>query len=82
MGSDGLLAKVYMFEGKYDAAKPLLDQLIAQGVTASGTAYGLQTNFQENFNPDPGAKNSSESVFAAQMSVNDGSGPGGGKGWR
>jgi len=73
------LAKVYMFEGKYDQAKPLLDQIIASGTTAAGTPYALQTNYQENFNPDPGAKNSSESVFAAQMSVNDGSGPAGGK---
>ena len=73
------LAKVFMFEGKYSAAQPLLDQLITSGVTASGTPYALQANYAQNFNPDPGAKNSSESVFAAQISVNDGSGPGGGK---
>ena len=73
------LAKVFMFEGKYSAAQPLLDQLITSGVTASGTPYALQPNYAQNFNPDPGAKNSSESVFAVQISVNDGSGPGGGK---
>jgi len=74
------LAKVYLFEGKYDAAKPLFDQAIAGGVTAHGDAYGLQAAYQNNFNPDPGAKNSLESVFAAQISVNDGSaGVGGGK---
>jgi len=77
--AEAFLAKVYMFEGKYDAAKPLLDDCITNGETAAGVHYALQTNFQENFNPDPGAKNSSESVFAAQMSVNDGSGPSGGK---
>ena len=71
--AEGFLAKVYMFEQKYDLAKPLLDDMIATGVTASGVKYALQTNYQENFNPDPGAKNSSESVFAVQMSVNDGS---------
>jgi hypothetical protein len=77
--AQAFLAKVYMFEGKYAQAQPLLDALIAGGNTAIGTAYALQPNYQENFNPDPSAKNSSESVFAAQMSVNDGSGPAGGK---
>jgi hypothetical protein len=75
--AEAFLAKVYMFEGKYDLAKPLLDDCIANGVTAHGDKYALQTNFQQNFNPDPGAKNSAESVFAVQMSVNDGSGAAG-----
>jgi starch-binding outer membrane protein, SusD/RagB family len=77
--AEAFLAKVYMFEGKFDQAKPLLDDVIASGTTPLGTPYALQANFQNNFNPDPSAKNSSESVFAAQMSVNDGSGPAGGK---
>ena len=77
--AQAFLAKVYMFEGKYAQAQPLLDQLITAGVTASGTPYALQPNYAQNYNPDPGAKNSSESVFAVQISVNDGSGPGGGK---
>jgi hypothetical protein len=77
--AEAFLAKVYMFEGKYAQAQPLLDELITKGVTASGTAYALQPNYAQNYNPNPSAKNSSESVFAVQMSVNDGSGPGGGK---
>ncbi|HLY71919.1 MAG TPA: RagB/SusD family nutrient uptake outer membrane protein [Puia sp.] len=77
--AEAFLAKVYMFEGKYDQAKTLLTDVITNGTTPLGTKYALQTNFQNNFNPDPSAKNSSESVFAAQMSVNDGSGPAGGK---
>jgi starch-binding outer membrane protein, SusD/RagB family len=77
--AEAYLAKVYMFEAKYDQAKALLDDVINNGTTPLGTPYALQTNYQQNFNPDPGAKNSSESVFAAQMSVNDGSGPAGGK---
>lgn len=87
--AQALLAKVYMFEGNYTAAQPILDALIPAGytasitgtggVTASGDKYGLQTNFAQNFNPDPGAKNTLESVFAVQISVNDGSGPAGGK---
>ncbi|MDE3234567.1 MAG: RagB/SusD family nutrient uptake outer membrane protein [Bacteroidota bacterium] len=64
------LAKVYMFEGKYSQAKPLFDQLIASGKTAGGLKYAL-VPYAQNFNP--ATKNSAESVFAVQMSVNDGS---------
>lgn len=72
------LAKVYMFEHKYTEAKTLLDNLITSGVTAQGTRYGFNPGgYANNFNPDPGAKNSSESVFSVQMSVNDGSGTNG-----
>jgi starch-binding outer membrane protein, SusD/RagB family len=72
------LAKVLLYEGNYDGAKAIFDQLITSGVTAHGDAYGLQANYQNNFNPDPSAKNTAESIFAAQMSVNDGSGSSGG----
>jgi starch-binding outer membrane protein, SusD/RagB family len=68
------LAKVYMFEHKYAQAKTLLDQLIASGKTTSGVKYAL-INYGSNFNP--AQKNSSESVFSCQMSVNDGSGTNG-----
>jgi len=68
------LAKVYMFEHKYAQAKTLLDQLITSGKTAQGVKYAL-INYGSNFNPQQ--KNSSESVFACQMSVNDGSGTNG-----
>ncbi len=71
--AQAFLAKVYMFEGKYSAAQTLLDDLILNGVTASGTPYKLQANFAQNFNPNPAAKNTSESVFAVQIAVNDGS---------
>lgn len=64
------LAKVYMFQDKYAEAKPLLEDLIANGVTASGAKYTL-VNFQDNFNAQ--TKNGPESVFAFQTSVNDGS---------
>ncbi len=65
------LAKTYMYENKYAAAKPLLEEIIASGTTSNGTKYQLNTNYQSNFNP--AQKNSSESVFACQTSVNDGS---------
>jgi starch-binding outer membrane protein, SusD/RagB family len=78
--AEAFLAKAYMYEGKFDAAKPLLLDLITNGETAVGTKYGLNPNYSTLFDPDPTAKNGSESVFAAQMSVNDGSASGGGSG--
>lgn len=65
------LAKAYMYQHKYDSAKILLDQVITNGTTSSGTPYALNPRFQSNFNP--AEKNSPESVFACQTSVNDGS---------
>jgi len=66
-----LLAKAYMFEHKLSDAYPLLKDIIANGKTAGGAKYALVTNFYSNFNP--AQKNSAESVFAAQTSVQDGS---------
>jgi starch-binding outer membrane protein, SusD/RagB family len=66
-----LLAKVYMFEHKYAEAYPILKDLIANGQTSKGEKYGLMPHYYSNFNP--AQKNSKESVFAAQTSVQDGS---------
>jgi len=66
-----MLAKAYMFEGKYTDAYPLLKDIIANGKTSNGTHYALLPNFYSNFNP--AQKNSAESVWAAQESVQDGS---------
>lgn len=68
-----LLAKAYMFEHKYVLAQPLLNDLIQNGETSSGVKYALYKKFHDNFNP--AYKNGSESVFAAQISVNDGASP-------
>lgn len=65
------LAKVYMFQNKFTEAKPLLEDIMANGLTASGQKYEL-VNFSDNFNPSK--KNGPESIFAVQSSVNDGSG--------
>jgi hypothetical protein len=65
------LAKTYMFEHNYASAKPLLDQVISSGTTSNGTPYALEATYESNFNP--AQKNGSESVFACQTSVNDGS---------
>lgn len=65
------LAKAYMYQHDYTSAKPLLDQIISNGTTSNGTHYALNPVYQSSFNP--AQKNSSESVFACQTSVNDGS---------
>ncbi|MBS1664846.1 MAG: RagB/SusD family nutrient uptake outer membrane protein [Bacteroidetes bacterium] len=64
------LAKDYMYQHKYDSAKFYFDQIIANGVTATGAKYDL-LNFESNFNAPQ--KNGPESVFACQNTVNDGS---------
>jgi hypothetical protein len=75
--AEAFLAKAYMYDnltgGKHSYAKalPLLNDLIASGETASGAKYALEP-FANNFNAQ--TKNGPESVFAAQMTVNDGSG--------
>ncbi|WP_439696742.1 RagB/SusD family nutrient uptake outer membrane protein [Mucilaginibacter sp. AW1-7] len=66
-------AKVFMAESKYTEAKAVLSVLMTSGKTASGATYGLNDNYQSNFTPEAGLKNSKESVFAVQASVNDGS---------
>lgn len=71
------LAKAYMFQHKYAEAKPLLEDVIANGVTPKGVKYTL-VKFSENFNAY--TKNSAEAVFSVQQSVNDG-GNGNNAGW-
>lgn len=65
------LAKAYMYDHNYTAAKTVLTDLIKNGVTAAGIKYKL-VNYADNFNPSkkPGA----ESVFVVIAKVNDGSG--------
>ena len=57
-----LLAKVYIFQKKFAEAKSLLEEIINSG------KYQL-VKYQDNFNPE--TKNSKESIFSVQMSVND-----------
>jgi hypothetical protein len=65
-----MLAKAYLFQRKFAEAKALLDVVIAQGQTSNGKKYALQAKYSDNFVIS--GKNSSESVFAVQSSVNDG----------
>ncbi len=70
-GAMAFLAKAYLFQHKYDSALTLLNQIVSGGTTSNGTKYALDPNYESNFNP--AQKNSPESVFAVQASVNDGS---------
>jgi hypothetical protein len=65
------LAKAYMYQHQYDSALALLTNIITNGTTSNGIPYALEPNYESNFNP--AQKNGSESVFACQASVNDGS---------
>jgi hypothetical protein len=69
--AEAFLAKAYLYDHKYSTALPLLTDVINNGVTAQGAKYALEP-YQNNFNAE--TKNGPESVFAAQMTANDGSG--------
>src|SRR5688572_194536 len=54
------LAKAYMFQDKFAQAKPLFDNIIANGKNPLGVKYAL-VNYFSNFNP--AQDNSAESIF-------------------
>jgi starch-binding outer membrane protein, SusD/RagB family len=64
------LAKTYMFQHKFDEAKVLLDDIIANGQTSNGLGYALLEEYNHNFITR--TKHGSEAVFTVQMSTNDG----------
>lgn len=64
------LAKAYMFDRKFAEAKPILEDIIQNGVTAAGVKFELMPEFGKLFQEE--FENNSEAVFAIQMSVNDG----------
>ena len=64
------LAKVKMFKKDYAGALPILNAIIANGKTSTGTKYKLNDKFDQSFDAD--TKNSPEAVFSVQYSVNDG----------
>ncbi|MBW8688098.1 RagB/SusD family nutrient uptake outer membrane protein [Chitinophaga rhizophila] len=66
------LAKTYVYQKKWTDAKPVFDLIKEQGTTPKGTKYALTDRFEDNF--DSETKNNSESVFAIQMSANNGTG--------
>lgn len=60
-----VLAKVYIFQKKWDNAKPLLDAII------TSEQYELMDNFEDNFMI--AHRNNKESIFEIQYSIFDGS---------
>lgn len=74
-----MYAKALMFQRKYADAKAVLDGIYTNGKNAQGQKYKLLDKFADNFNA--ATKNSTESVFAVQYSVNDGSNGGDNGGW-
>ncbi len=74
-----LYAKALLFQKKFAEAKTVLNDVYTRGVNAQGVKYKLLTKYQDNFNAE--TKNSSESVFAVQYSVNDGAADAANGGW-
>lgn len=62
--AEAVLARVYMFQKKWNEAKTLLDDIIAK------SGKSLMTNFGDNFLA--ATRNNIESIFEIQYSVNDG----------
>lgn len=67
-----LLAKVYMFQGKWSDAESILDDVVNNGTTASGVKLMLMDRFYDNFRADMENSNT-ESLFAYEASHGDGS---------
>jgi len=67
------LAKAHMYQLDYDAAEPLLTDVINNG------PYALNAKYSDNFNF--ATNNSAESVFAVQYAVNDASSNGSTGNW-
>ena len=63
--------KALIFQKKFAEAKPILDDVIANGVNTKGVKYALVAKFADNFNAE--TENNSETIFQVQYSVNDGS---------
>lgn len=64
------LGKTYLYEKKYPEAKKVFDDVISNGGTSNGLKYGLCEKFEDNF--DAATKNNKESIFAVQMTANNG----------
>ena len=65
------LAKVYMYQGKFAAAKAIFDDIIANGKTSNGKKYGLVPLYANVFKASN--DNNEESVWAYQAAAGTGS---------
>lgn len=62
------LAKTYVYQAKWAEAKPILDEILSQGVTSAGTPYALTAEYHDNFDVVSEAGNP-ESIFAYEAST-------------
>lgn len=67
------LAKAYLYEQKYQQAKSIFDQIIANGVTTNGLKYALNPDFEDNWRPEKESANP-EAVFSIEEAANVGTG--------
>lgn len=74
-----LYGKALLFQKKFAEAKTVLNDVFTNGTNAQGAKYKLLDKYQDNFNAE--TKNSAESVFAVQYSVNDGAADAANGGW-
>lgn len=65
------LGKIYLFQKKFDDAKRLFNDVIANGTTANGKKYALLPKFADIFNA--ANDNHAEAVFGVQAAANTGS---------
>lgn len=61
-----LKAKILMYRRDLAGAKPILADVIANGVTSDGKAYGLEDDLDNNFNAL--TENGKEAIFSLQFS--------------
>jgi len=67
------LAKAYLYQKKFELAKTLFDQVIAQGMTTKGVKYDLLPSIEDNFRPEK-ELTSPENVFSVEFAANVGTG--------
>jgi hypothetical protein len=68
--ANAFLAKVYLYQKKYSAAKPIFTSLIASGVTSNNKPYALVPKYGDLFRI--ANDNNEESVFAVQSAAGTG----------
>ena len=63
-----MLGKVYLYQGKWNDAKRMFDQVINEGTTAGGIALELEELYLDNFNAAAEPTNSEE-IFSYEASA-------------
>ncbi len=72
--AEAFLAKAHAYQQEWDDAKEHFDNVINNGVTASGVPYALEEEYSTNFNSATQGTDNSEIVFSVEMTGDDGSG--------